>query len=207
MNPLNEPATEGQFGKVLELFGARLRKSNLKGKPLQAVIENQGAALVGQLMAKLTEMVDAVSELISRTVTVNRKRSGKEALTATGRKLYVTDSVVADMPNGEGGEVEVFFFKPDLTSRKGSISDDDLDKEYELRGLEPADPYALAAANEADPAFADKYPNGTHWKDADGNWCFATFDRWVGDERNVNVNRDDLVWHDHWWFAGVRKKK
>ena len=29
------------------------------------------------------------------------------------------------------------------------------------------------------------------------------FNRW-NDERNVNVNRNDNDWDDHWWFAGFR---
>jgi hypothetical protein len=84
------------------------------------------------------------------------------------------------------------------------VSDADLDKEYELRGLKPADPYSLAAVNEDDPAFADDHPNGTHWKDGDGNWCYAVFRRWF-DERDVFVSRDGNGWDDGWWFAGLRK--
>jgi hypothetical protein len=79
-----------------------------------------------------------------------------------------------------------------------------LDKEYERRGLKPADPYTLAAVNEADPAFADKHPNGTHWKDADDKWRYAAFYRW-SDERRAHVYRSDYDWDDRWWFPGFRK--
>lgn len=199
MNPSTEPITEGQIGKIFELFGSRLRKSNVQSKPLQDVIENQGSTLVDKLMQSLIEMVDAVSNLIIRKVKVNRTQSPKEILKATGRNQYVTDSVVAKMPKGNGDETEVFFFKLGCT-----ISDTDLDKEYELRGLKPADPYSLAKVNEDDPAFADTHPNGTHWKDEKGNWCFATFDRFlVG--RDVIVDCHDRGWDVFWWFAGVRK--
>jgi hypothetical protein len=108
------------------------------------------------------------------------------------------------MPKGEGNEVEVVFFKPDLSNRNGFISDDDLEKEFDLRGLMPADPISVAAVNEADPAFADEKPHGTHWKDAKGNWCCAAFNRW-DDGREVIVDRDGSGWDDRWWFAGVRK--
>jgi len=58
--------------------------------------------------------------------------------------------------------------------------------------------------NEADPAFADEHPNGTHWKDAEGKWCFVAFVGW-DDERRVNVHRSGLDWNAYWWFACVRK--
>lgn len=103
------------------------------------------------------------------------------------------------MPRGERNELTVFFFKVGRW-----ISDDDLEKEFDLLGLIPVDPYTLAAVNEADPAFADDHPNGTHWKDADGRWCNAAFKRW-NDEQSVGVGRYDYKWRDDWVFAGVRK--
>jgi hypothetical protein len=124
-----------------------------------------------------------------------------EAISATGRKQYLNDSVVASIPQGEGDEAEdMIFFKLGR-----NINDADLEKEYDLRGLKPADLYALAAVNESDPAFADKHPNGTPWKDADGEWCYAAFLRWYDDERSVSVNRSIGGWVGVWWFAGIRK--
>ena len=104
------------------------------------------------------------------------------------------------MPRGEGDEAEVFFFKLGRY-----VNDADLEKEYELRGLKPADPYSLAAVNEADPAFADDHPNGTHWKDKSGNWCSARSYQWGAGERCVNVYRYDFDCFDYCFFAGVRK--
>ena len=85
------------------------------------------------------------------------------------------------------------------------MSDDDLEKEYDLRGLKPADPFSLGAVNEDDPALADTKPNCTHWKDANGKWCYVAFRHWGGDERIVSVFRYDDRWLDRWWFAGLRK--
>ena len=70
-------------------------------------------------------------------------------------------------------------------------------------GPNPADPYSQAAVNEADPAFADGHPNGTHWKDVNGKWCFVAFGRW-GDGRKLGVGRGN-DWGGSCWFAGVRK--
>ncbi len=137
--------------------------------------------------------------LIVCRLKVNRRRSPQEVLDATGRKQYTDWNVVNTMPHGEGEEVEVFFFKLNR-----DISDDDLEREYERLGLKP-DPYAQVAVNAADPTFADEKRNGIHWKDSNGRWCYAMFDRW-GDERCVVVNHTAFRWHgNYWWFAGVRK--
>ncbi len=138
-------------------------------------------------------------DMFIRHVTVSRTRTPMEAIDATGRNKYLTNDAIKTMPRGEGDEAYVIFFK---LGRE--VSDADLDKEYELRDLKPADPYTLAAVNEADPAFADEHPNGTHWQDVHGNWCYAAFGRWR-DERHVGVYRIDDGWGDHWWFAGLRK--
>ncbi|KKS65237.1 MAG: hypothetical protein UV34_C0022G0008 [Parcubacteria group bacterium GW2011_GWB1_42_6] len=143
--------------------------------------------------------VEAVSNTIVRCARVNRQRSPREMLDATGRKQCTNSGVVEAMPRGEDEETEIFFFQLGL-----EISDADLEKEYALRGLVAADPYSLAAVNEADPAFADAYPNSTHWKDSADTWCYLAFDRWRGG-RVVDVDRDDGVWDGHWWFAGLRK--
>ena len=132
-------------------------------------------------------------------VKVDRTKSSQEALYATGRRQFIDTEVGAAMPKGETDEGEVFFFRPGRF-----VSDEELERENELRGLKPADPYSLAAVNEADPYFADEHPNCTHWKDARGNWFYAAFDRWLR-ERSVYVCRSDGVWHDSWWFAGSRK--
>lgn len=193
------PVTEGQIGKLNQNIAAKLlkNKKELPSDIFQQVLGDD--TLLDEIYASIRKRVEARSNFIIRTVTVNRKRSAKEALKATGRNHYVTDSVVAKMPNGEGEEMEVIFF-----NLGRFVSDNDLDKEYELRGLIPADPFTLAAVNEADPAFADERPNGTHWKDKDDQWCFAAFYRFLV-ERRVHVRRDGDDWDDDWWFAGVRK--
>lgn len=197
MTPLS--ITDNQIGKLNDLLSAKLRKAGLQKDPVQQVLENQGKQLAKELLAVVRRYVDLASEMISRWVTVDRSLNPKQALEATGRKLYVDDQVVQTMPNSKVDKVEVFFFKLDRW-----ISDDDLEKEYEKRGRVPCDPYTLAKVNQDDSAFADDHPNCTHWKDKDGNWCFAAFGRWDG-ERHVNVGRSGSGWCGCWWFAGVRK--
>lgn len=142
---------------------------------------------------------------IVRRIKVNRKRTPQETLDATGRKQYTDSVVVSGMPKSDGEEVELVFFQPDKSAYvNGLISDDELENQFELRGLKP-DPYAQMAVNEADPAFADEKPNGTHWKNTDGKWCYLAFGRWCGGRRGVDVGRGGGGWSAGWWFAGVRK--
>ena len=196
--------TAGQIAKFLDLQTSALRKSGLPVAETQTVLETQGAALADEFVAAVRKRVEAISGLIVRRVKVNRSRTPQEMLDATGRKQYTDRKVVDAMPKGTGEEAETVFFKLDLSARDGWISDDDLGKEYALRGLVPQDPYSLVAVNEADPAFADEHPNATHWKDKDGKWCYATFDRWRGG-RGVGVSRSGIRWHAYWSFAGRRK--
>ncbi len=197
--------TDGQIDKAVDLYRALLRKhhSEFASNAVQQVLGQP--EYVADLVAVLRTRVEAVSNLIVRRVKVNRALTPQQVLDATGRKQYTDQQVVDSMPHGEGDEVDIMFFKPNLSDRDGYISDADLDEEYELRGLIPADPYSLAKVNEDDSAFADTKPNATHWKDSKGNWCFVSFRRWIGGERNAGVNCNVRDWDDDWWFAGLRK--
>lgn len=194
-----EPITEGQIGKINELLAAKLRKHKNE-LPSEIVQKAMGMPeLAEELFQAIQKRVEALSDMIVRTVKVDRSRSAKQAIDATGRKQYLNDAVVAEMPMATGEEVEVFFFK---LGRQ--VSNADLEKEYELRGLTP-DPIAQMAVNETDPAFADEHPNGTQWKNSKDQWCFAACHRWGGDGRYVAVNQSGHAWDGHWWFAGTRK--
>lgn len=201
MTPSNETktTTAGQIDKAVANYRALLEKhsKNFDSDAVQLVLGQ--SELADEQFQLFRARVEAQSNIIVRHVRVDRTRTPKEVLAATGRSQYVTDSVAKTMPKAEGEKTDVYFFRLGR-----SVSDDDLEKEYALRGLKPADVYSQAAVNEADPAFADKTPNGTHWKDEDGNWCFAAFGLWnVG--RSVGVRRSGSGWHGYWWFAGLRK--
>lgn len=204
----SKTATAGQIDKAVANYRALLEKhsGDFNADAVQMVLAQ--SELAGEQFAVFRRRVEAVSNLIIRKVPVNRNRSQQEALDATNRAQYTDRKVVDAMPKGKGDEVEVevVFFKPDLSERNGFISDDDLEKEFESRGLKPADPISVAAVNEADPDFADEKPHSTHWKDAKGNWCCAAFNRW-NDEREVSVRRHGRGWNDRWWFAGVRSSQ
>ena len=204
MTPSDKPITKGQIGKFYDVFADALAKSGLRSEPTQLVLATHGADLAKQFVALVRKHVDAISNMIFHTVTVDRTRSPQQVLDATGRTQYTDKEVVASMSKTQAEE-ELFFFKPRPEAyRDGLISDEALKREFDFLNLEPASPCSLAKANQDDPAFADEHPNGTHWKDAQGNWCFAAFDGWYG-RRDVGVSRSVDDWHGRWWFAGVRK--
>ena len=201
-----EVMTDGQIDKLTDNIRATLRKT--RGRFSAANV--QQALERGRLDAKVTTAVEmAVQQAIAEASDIiicivprlDRTRTPQQVLDATKRRQYTDSDVVTTMPSGGTGiseNVTVEFFKLGK-----NVSDNKLAKAYEKHGLVP-DPYAQAAVNEADPVFSDEHPNGTHWKDKDGNWCFATFDRSDG-ERNVGVSRFDVGWGGGWWFGGVRK--
>jgi hypothetical protein len=132
-------------------------------------------------------------------VAVNRKRNPMETIDATGWTKRVDPDVVAAMPRGEGDEIDVVFFEI-----RRSASNEDLEKEYEVRGLKPADPYSLIAVNAENPAFTDKHLNSTQWKDADDKWCSATCARWPN-EYCVGIGRQGGWCAGPGWYAGIPK--
>lgn len=191
--------TDGQIDKAVANYRAMLCKHRheLGSELVQKVLGSPEFA--AEQFSVLCIRIEAMSNIIVRRVKVDRNRTPQAMLEATGCTRYLDDKIVASMPCGEGEEVNVYFFRLSC-----SISDVDLDKEYELRGLKPADPYSQAAANEIDPNFADEHPNGTHWKDDNGKWCYAVFYH-CRDGRYVYVRRHDSFWDDDWWFVGLRK--
>ncbi|MEA2701435.1 MAG: hypothetical protein QOE22_144 [Candidatus Parcubacteria bacterium] len=200
----SDTITNKQIGQINDRLATQLRSSGFSAESVQLVLAAPGGAAISDMLAAFRKHVEANSDLIVRRSKPDRTLTSDAALRATGRNLYVNDEVVAAMPRGTGEDGETVFFRLDLSDRGGYISDADLDKEYELRGLVPEEPDTLAAVNQDDPVFADDHPNATHWKDDRGRYCFAAFDRW-DDDRGVSVNRSDNDWLGYWWFAGRRK--
>ena len=86
---------------------------------------------------------------------------------------------------------------------KGNPSIDHVIRAYELRGLVPADPFALGDFNTAHPEFAGGHPNTTYWKKANGEYFYMSFYVYEG-ERHVCVDSVKELFYGGAWFAGVR---
>ena len=166
-----------------------------------SLLARQQQTTRGKVIAELIFSADKEqTSIITWNVTgIDRSRTPREVLDATGRGYYIKDGVINGMPRGEGEEVDLYFFELDRC-----VSDDELENEYKLHGLVPADPYSLAKHNEDNPEFADTYPNITYWKDEGGNLWFMNFDG-SGSQRSVDVSRSDGGLGVDWLCVGLRK--
>lgn len=126
-----------------------------------------------------------------------KQKTAQELLDSLDLIQYLDKDLVASIPFSN---LEITLFKVGRY-----ITENELETEYENRNLIAAPPYSLFLFyKENESIWIDKKYIGTHWKDADGKWCCATFLHWYGGRR-VDVDRNDHDWNDHWWFAGVRK--
>lgn len=197
--------TSRQIAKFLDLQTAALRKSGLSSAETQQVLERQGGSIADEFVMSVRKRVEAVSKMIVRHVKINRAQKPQEALDATGCKQYTDREVVDAMPCGKVEEVDLYFFEPRPEAyQNGVLTDEALAKEYEFHRLEPH-PRALIQANKDDTTLAKTRPNGCHWKDASGKWCYVAFSCLGGVERDVLVDRDVSGWIECWSFAGARK--
>ena len=187
--------TDGQIDKLTDQFRSLLRKNRSEFE-LVATQE----ALGSELIKVVKKYVDLFSSMVIRHVAnVNRTCSSFVILDATERKQSIDIAVVAAMPHGTGKNAKVYFFRPE----QENITDDELEEEYILRGLKPADPYSLSAIYEDYSEFMDSI---THWKDSSGRWCYLAFRRWRADaESDVSAHRREGIRYPKGsWFAGIK---
>lgn len=191
--------TTGQIAKAVANYRAMLEKhaGNFPSDAVQVVLGDPDFA--AQQFTLFRERVEARSGIIVRDFVVDLNLVGMVAINATGRAKYLNNRVVAKMPRATVPNGKLHFFQIGRYTPAGEV-----EAEYSKRGLVAVDPHTLAAFNAANPEFADECPNGTQWKDTDGDFCYATFDRWL-DKRDVYVDQNDNDWSDGWWFAGVSK--
>lgn len=189
-----EKATLNQGNEILKLVA----QSNISKPDLQALLES------GRLSALLREFVKKVeNKPVTFCVRVDYTRTPTEALKATQIGKVEAGNILLGMPASDQGvkeSVKVVFFRPD----KDIVTNEDLAKEYEKRGLKP-DPYAVAAVNELNPDFSDKCPNATYWTDSQGKYCLL-FDTYFDGHflcRKFSVHRFARFNWERWWLGGV----
>lgn len=112
-------------------------------------------------------------------------------------RKFLNETIINGVPLGTEEEVTLHFFpiKKRMTCAEYVAA-------LESRGLKP-DPMAQATWNEQNPAFVDKYPNSTQWKNEAGKFCYAVWG-WSGDpERIVGVEEENgRGWCDFWFACG-----
>jgi len=207
--------TVNQIDKAVGAYRALLEKNSreLGFEAMQSIL-GQPTRFANEILAAFHRCVKMNSDMFVLRVPVNRTLGAQETLDATGRHRYTntynedTDrEIINSMAKGEGKEVEVFFF--DIGGRRDYISHSYLEREYEFRGLKPADPYSLAAVNKANPKLADENSNFTYWKGVRGRLCSIDFT--FNGIMSVGIfSRRAKMWGTNgWkkkcWFAGLRK--
>ncbi len=140
--------------------------------------------------------------LVRKVSNIQRTLSGAQAIFGANRILFVDPDIVDTMPTDGPDEVELHYFALD-----GLATDEELALEFQRRNLRP-DPRAQAADNEQNRSFADSCPNGGHWKNTKGEWCYfacttegarrVVFCGRADDPRNLNRQ-----WNTAFRFAGV----
>ena len=196
-------ATGEQVEHIMDMWRRRIKGRKLTLDEANQIIRNGGQYL--PTMDKAADvLVDQVRSDMQNTIVrmvrnIRRNRSAVQTINDTGRNKYVNDGILVTMPVGNGPEgVELVYFRLGRT-----VYDDELEREYEARGLEP-DPQAQSTDNEADPSFADEHPNSNYWNRDGKVSSYLAFRRWLG-MRYVHCHRNGDEWGDYWWFAGVRK--
>lgn len=199
MESVRQEMTDVQIENAAAVYRTVLRehRAELGCGVMQHILAHP--AYAAEQVAVLRKRIEAIRNLIVCRVSVNGDCTPEEALKATDRQLFAIDEVLKNMPRSESGEEEVFLFKLDYDA-----SDDELDKEYALRVLVPAPPYALARLNRVRYSFSDENPNITHWRDKDGRWCYLSFRKLLVGGRCAYVGRHTEKWHPRWYHAGVR---
>lgn len=220
MTPSRSRITDGQISKLCQNFTAKIKKGSeqLPSNLVQCLLSDQtDNTLVDKLFKLILNETELLSNTIYRHVNVNRQLSPEEMINATGRNDNVSNRVLQTIPRGKGKITEIVLFSLDGRT----VTDEQLDDEYEIRNLDPADPYSLSALNQDDPEFADKHPNCTHWINEKGEWCYITFghaeDRFVHVDSvdDASASWDTIYFHrdaafpeyENWWYAGIRKQK
>lgn len=195
-----KPMTDGQIDDLANKLrdAARKHRDQLGSEAVQQVLGTDNLGMV--MFDPFRKLVEMVSTMFTRLVSgINRNQTPQEALDATGRRQYTTQSVVDAMPRGEGENAELKFFELDYNATPKELAD-----EYERRNLK-ADPFALAKHMEDNPSFADERPVATQWDlGEDGQASYAAFSRWSGGRR-VIVLRHGCHWPRRCRFAGVSK--
>ena len=179
---------------TLTLSDADFQKHFIEGEK-ELRIKTRFRKLLQEIEAEATNTMVVIAKR------VDYDRDPTEVVRACGRTEYITESVVRFMPRRGKGVMEnvpVVFYKIGR-----SVSVEESDKEEESRIL-VSDPYALAAINEEDSAFADTYPNYCQWGRDGKVASYLAFYRWHG-RRRVDCSRDVNEWSGHWWRSGVRK--
>lgn len=193
--------TTGQIDKVVSSFRALLEKHSKEIDQDLAQKALGDKRLVDDMVSTFYRYVDLERPMIVLNAKVDISLNPAQFLaTIDAQKNFGLEDLKL-MPRTKISEVEVCFFK-----LHRYVSNESLDEEYELRGLDPADPISQIAVNIANPWFIKKHSNATQWNPGLDNY-FSTI-MWGFGKPVINIGVSNTVgFGNHWWFAGIPKKQ
>ncbi len=204
---LTVPISDGQIDKAAEQYKAMLvrQRAQLDSPVIQQILGQRDFAeeQVGVLWGRIA----LIQDMIVRRACIDPSRHPLAALKATGKRIYDGNrQIMENMPRGEKGEIDVYFFNLRNAGRNPTFNA--ILNGYKRRGLIPAGPYLAAAVNEKDSDFAGKYPNATFWRDPlSRSWCSISF---VGTRMDhdhaINISNITTAWDWRWYFAGILRQ-
>jgi hypothetical protein len=127
-------------------------------------------------------------------VRVSGTRPAQRAIDMTHRRQNINPAVVSAIPIDREGWFNVHLFQG-----VQQTSNVNLAMEYDRRGL-LSYPLAQIALNRADEVLARKYPNVTHFKDRNGQWCYVAY---IDDYMLAHLSGSD--YNPGMWYVGIPK--
>ena len=123
------------------------------------------------------------------------KTTPQKALDSLSIPKYINEDILKTMPT-ETSDEKIEYFNIGKW-----VTNEELMKEYESRGLIPCYPLDLIEVCK-DTQHHDFI--ATVWDFYGSNLSYIAFDGWGGG-RGVGVDRSGSRWSGRWWFAGLRK--
>lgn len=205
LNSLNLISAD-QVRLIKKRLGEQLAKETILEEAVAELLKNEDH-LVNELLSVIRTRAEAIGDLLVRKVPKSIDTTYFVVPEQTNewwpgfvRVLPPIRAVTGDY---------VYFFRVRQTKHH-DMADDEVEREYRKRELIPIDPRTLAAINQNGPAFRKRFVNGTHWKDAHGEWCYVNF--W-GDLQGAGhsihsldwkgTDNNPRAWMPDTWFAGV----
>ena len=188
--------TDTQRWTVATHLAVRLWESQCLQEALAALPKEEWENEVDQCVARLMARMDPRKPAFVRRVQVKRHRAAVDMLRATKFALNLSkrSDVLATLPQAEGNEVDLYFFPPhDWTPKQA--------EEVLAAWGKRSDPYAQAAAYEADQNLARLYPSISHWSVAGEESNFMVFS-WGRSGREVVVGHSNEG-HGGYWLVGA----
>lgn len=192
--------TSGQIDKAVNNFRVLLEKhsKNLDQDLVQKALGNK--RLADDMLSTFYRHIDIERPMLVLKAKIDLSLTPYQFLATINAQKNLDLKAVQFIPRVKSDEIEVCFFQ---LSRY--VDDNQLEGEYKLRGLNPADPVSQIAVNIANPSFMQNHSNATHWNPFGLTYYFSTI--MAGFEKpTINIGPCGGVgFGTKWWFAGVRK--